>query len=222
MTHDLSPEDLRRRLDANYRLQRHVYDLTRRYYLLGRDRMLEGLHLPHRGSVLEIGCGTARNLVRAAELYPDAELFGVDLSQMMLDVAARSLAREGLRSRVRIALGDAASFDAQSLFARRTFDRVFFSYTLSMIPGWRAALTHGASMLAHGGSLHVVDFGRLDGLPQTFGAALRWWLGRYHVSPRGDLEAALAQLAHERQLRLTFAQPFRTYAALAVLAPSAA
>ncbi|MEI7861219.1 MAG: hypothetical protein WCJ21_01255, partial [Planctomycetota bacterium] len=28
-------------MDRMYRMTRHIYDITRRYYLLGRDRMLE-------------------------------------------------------------------------------------------------------------------------------------------------------------------------------------
>ncbi len=30
-------------MDGVYRYQRHVYDLTRKYYLLGRDRLIDGL-----------------------------------------------------------------------------------------------------------------------------------------------------------------------------------
>jgi S-adenosylmethionine-diacylgycerolhomoserine-N-methlytransferase len=209
------------RLDANYRLQRHVYDFTRRYYLLGRDQMLERLLPPRGGTVLEIGCGTARNLVCAAERYPDADFFGVDLSQMMLDVASRSLERAGLRGRVAVARGDATNFDPHATFGRRTFDCVFFSYSLSMIPDWRSALSHGASLLSQGGSLHVVDFGRLEGLPPAFAHTLRWWLGRYHVTPRESLERELSRLGRERRMVLEFGQPFRTYASLALLAPTA-
>ncbi len=210
-------EALQLRLDNNYRLQRHVYDLTRRYYLLGRDQMLERLLPPRNGTILEIGCGTGRNLARAAQLYPGAELFGVDLSSVMLEVAEQTLAREGLRGRVVAAHGDARNFDAQALFGRRAFDRVFFSYSLSMVPDWRTALAHGASMLSHGGSLHVVDFGRLDGLPATFAVPLKWWLRQFHVMPRDDLETEMQRLAGERRMTLVFEQPFRTYAALASL-----
>ncbi|MEP4422552.1 MAG: methyltransferase domain-containing protein, partial [Nitratireductor sp.] len=67
-------------MDANYRFQRHVYDLTRKYYLLGRDRLVDALQVPAGGSVLELGCGTGRNLVRVARRYPHARLFGLDIS----------------------------------------------------------------------------------------------------------------------------------------------
>ena len=64
------PAEATRRMNRMYRWQRHIYDGTRRYYLLGRDRMIAGLQPVAGASVLEIGCGTGRNLVLAARLYP--------------------------------------------------------------------------------------------------------------------------------------------------------
>ena len=128
-----------RHLDGIYRHQRFIYDLTREYYLLGRDRLIAELAPPPAGSVLEIGCGTARNLIKAAALYPSARLYGVDLSSLMLRSAAGSVARCGLAHRVRLGFGDATSFDAQELFAVAAFDRIFMSYTLSMMPDWQGA-----------------------------------------------------------------------------------
>ena len=50
-------------MDRVYRSQSGIYDLSRKYYLLGRDQLIEALEPPAGGRVLEIGCGTARNLV---------------------------------------------------------------------------------------------------------------------------------------------------------------
>ena len=74
-------------MDRLYRRQRHLYDFTRKYYLLGRDRMIQRLSPPAGSRVLEIGCGTARNLVVAAHAYPDVHFFGIDISTEMLDTA---------------------------------------------------------------------------------------------------------------------------------------
>ena len=67
-------------MDRVYRHQRHIYDASRKYYLLGRDPMIAGLNPPPGASVLEIGCGTGRNLVKAARRYKNASFYGIDIS----------------------------------------------------------------------------------------------------------------------------------------------
>jgi S-adenosylmethionine-diacylgycerolhomoserine-N-methlytransferase len=74
------PVEVTRRMNRMYRRQRHIYNATRRYYLLGRDRLIVGLRPEGGASVLEIGCGTGRNLVLAARLHPKARFFGIDVS----------------------------------------------------------------------------------------------------------------------------------------------
>ena len=124
------------------------------------------------GSVLEGGCGTARNLIKAAGPYPRARLYGVDLSSMMLHSASASVARRGLQHRIDLQYGDATSFDARAIFGVAMFDRIFMSYALSMMPAWQLALHHALSLLAPHGSLHVVDFGSCERLPVAFKRAL--------------------------------------------------
>jgi S-adenosylmethionine-diacylgycerolhomoserine-N-methlytransferase len=180
-------------MDRVYRRQRHIYDLTRKNFLLGRDRLIAALDPPPGGSVLEIGCGTGRNLIAAARSRPDASYFGIDISHEMLATARGNLGRAGLTRGIRLARADAANFDANSLFARATFDRVFFSYSLSMIPPWREALKRAEEHVAPGGRLHIVDFGQQERLPAWWRAVLFAWIGRFHVTPRADLEAALGE-----------------------------
>ena len=80
-----------RDMNRIYRYQRHIYDLTRRCFLLGRDRLLDELAPPKGGSVLEVGCGTGRNLIQAARRYPDATFYGFDVSDQMLATAASAI-----------------------------------------------------------------------------------------------------------------------------------
>lgn len=217
MAYEAADEALAARLDRNYRAQRHVYDLTRKYYLLGRDRLIETLQPPPGGHVLELGSGTARNLIAIARCYPTAHLYGIDLSTMMLEEAARSLRRSGLAARIRLAHGDATSCDAGALLGRTTFDRIVLSYAVSMIPPWEAALDHACGLLAPGGSLHIVDFGRGEGLPGLANRVLRAWLAGFHVTPRDGLETVLGHLAARHGLDLACAQTHRGYAVSAVL-----
>ncbi len=185
------------RMDAVYATQRHFYDLTRKYYLLGRDALIRDLAPPPGGTVLEIGCGTARNLIAAARRWPDARLHGLDISEAMLATARAKVAAAGLSDRITLARGDAADFDPVTLFGMAGFDRVFQSYTLSMIPDWQGAIRQGAAVVAPGGSLAIVDFGQQERLPALWRRALFAWLGKFHVSPRRELPAVLKSVARE-------------------------
>jgi len=209
--------DAAHEMDAIYRVQRHIYDASRKYYLLGRDSVLDGLDPPPGGTVLEIGCGTARNLVLAARRYPAARFYGVDVSSAMLETAAASVAKAGLSDRVTLRQGDASRLDPQALFGIATFDRVFVSYALSMIPPWQEALACAARAVAPGGSLHIVDFGEQRRLPRAFRAGLRVWLSKFSVYPRAELEPELERLAGDLHAKLWFSRPFRDYACRAVL-----
>ncbi len=203
-------------MDRMYRNQRHIYDLSRKYYLIGRDETIARLAPRSGDSVLEIGCGTGRNLIRAAGAYPDARFFGLDISREMLDTAETAIRRAGLADRIAVAQGDATAFDPAARFGRADFERVMISYALSMIPPWREALAHALDVVAPGGSLHIVDFGDCAGLPGPFKAALRRWLAAFDVTPRDDLGETLAALAAARGL-VSSAQGWRRgYATLAV------
>lgn len=204
-------------MDRIYRRQRHIYDFTRKFFLIGRDALIGALQPPAGGTVLEIACGTGRNLIRAARRYPETRFFGLDVSEEMLATARANIAAAGLSGRIALACGDATAFDPSALFGVATFDRVFVSYALSMIPDWRGAVAEAAARVAPGGTLHVVDFGDQGALPDFFGSALRAWLARFEVTPRLSLETSLQTLATSRGLRLDFCPLHRRYAFLAAL-----
>lgn len=200
-----------------YRRQHHIYDLTRKHYLLGRDRLIAELRPKPDHAVLEIGCGTGRNLVVAAKRYPATRFFGIDVSTVMLTRAIDSLGRAGLSGNVRVAHGDAAAFDPDRLFGRREFDRIFISYSISMIPDWTGTIDHATALLAPGGELHIVDFGAQSRLPSLFRRMLRRWLRTFHVTPRDGLERLLSSCARRTGATLTIERPYRDYAQYAVL-----
>ncbi|MGN6375981.1 MAG: SAM-dependent methyltransferase [Sphingomonas sp.] len=196
-------------MDAMYRGQRHIYDLTRKYYLLGRDALIRDLAPPDGGTVLEIGCGTGRNLIAAARAWPGARCYGLDISIEMLATARRSVERAQLADRIRFARGDATGFDPAALFGVARFDRVFLSYTLSMIPGWEAAITQAAAIASR---VHIVDFGQQERLPPPFRRALFAWLARFHVTPRATLHEAARKVAADHEVPVATASLHRGYA----------
>jgi S-adenosylmethionine-diacylgycerolhomoserine-N-methlytransferase len=201
-------------MDRVYRHQRHVYDLTRKHYLLGRDHLIARLDVPAGGHVLELGCGTGRNLIAAARRYPQARFVGVDISGAMLATARRNVAAAGQGGRIVLAQGDATRVDPAVIGLQR-FERVFFSYSLSMIPPWRQALAHGAALVAPGGRLSLVDFGQQDGLPRWFRALLFAWLRKFHVRPPSDLADAVVQTAVDLGAPFRVVDLYRGYACYA-------
>jgi S-adenosylmethionine-diacylgycerolhomoserine-N-methlytransferase len=177
-------------MDQVYRHQRHFYDFTRKYYLFGRDRLIARLDLKPNASLVEVGCGTARNLIAIARRYPDARLYGLDASAAMLETARAAVHRAGLDHRITLAAGLAEDL-SPTQFGVESFENVLFSYSLSMIPDWRAALAAGYAALSPDGRLHVVDFGDLTGLGGLAERVMRAWLKLFHVTPRVEFLAAL-------------------------------
>lgn len=181
------------RMDRMYRTQRHIYDATRKYYLFGRDTLIEDLKVASGDRVLEVGCGTGRNLALIAKRYPRAKLYGLDISAEMLISAQKALAG----SEATLKTADATDFNAGA-FGVEGFDRVVISYALSMIPDWEKAIDRALDALAPGGALHIADFGQQEGLPPIARRLLAAWLTRFHVTPRAQLMAVVAAKAQAR------------------------
>jgi S-adenosylmethionine-diacylgycerolhomoserine-N-methlytransferase len=176
-------------MDKVYRHQRHIYDLTRKYYLLGRDRLVREMEVKPGQSVVEIGCGTARNLIAIARAYPGAKLYGLDASAEMLVTASEQVTRAGLKDRIVLKHAYAEDMNPALFGCDAPFDHAVFSYSLSMIPDWRGALKAAAASMKETGIIHAVDFGDLKSWP-LFGKLLRAWLRLFHVLPREELLAA--------------------------------
>jgi SAM-dependent methyltransferase len=69
--------------------------------------------LPEKGVLLDLGCGSGRQLVRLALGRPDVRIIGLDLSGPMLDAGRRLLLREGLTDRVELRAGDLTNLDGE-------------------------------------------------------------------------------------------------------------
>ncbi len=175
-------------MDKVYRRTRHVYDLSRKYFLFGRDRLIRKLDLQPGETLCEVGCGTARNLVQIARRYPGARLCGFDASSEMLETAAKNLSRAGLDG-IPLTQAYAEDFEPSADLPHGfgVIDHFVFSFCLTMIPDWRAALDRAWRLLPEGGSLSMVDFADLSAWPAFARRGFFAFLAAFHVTPSADI-----------------------------------
>lgn len=176
-------------LKRYYRLHAPLYDLTRWAFLFGRRRLCAEIARRQPQRVLEIGCGTGRNLKQLAVLLPNARLTGADLSAHMLDRARQRLA--GLGERLSLWEGDFARMPAGE-----RHDVVLLSYVLTMThPRTEALLAAAWQRVAPGGVLAIVDFHDTPLKP------FRQWMAVNHVRLQGELPAYVRNLGGEVELK---------------------
>jgi len=203
-------------MDRMYRYQRHFYDLTRKYYLLGRDKLVQDMVVAPHEHILEIGCGTARNLIKLAKLRPQAHLYGLDASHEMLITAQEKIKTEGLSDNIHVVQCLAEELDYQKTFGlTKQFDSVFYSYSLSMIPPWQAAVDAGIRNLKSKGTLYIVDFSDQRDLPAWFRKVLVGWLDLFGVHYQPDLLPYLQELEKQGKGKLTVESLFKHYSFIA-------
>jgi S-adenosylmethionine-diacylgycerolhomoserine-N-methlytransferase len=136
-----------------YRFHARIYDFTRWTFLRGREELIhQAAARCYPNDILEVGCGTGKNLLHLGRLFPEAQLWGLDLSPHMLARTRRKL--RGLRQRITLVQ---AAYD-QPLAPGR-YGLVVFSYALSMFnPGWETAILTARRDLSPGSLIAVVDF----------------------------------------------------------------
>lgn len=171
-------------LASYYRWHAGIYDLTRWAFLFGRSKLIRStaqqITMPQR--ILEIGCGTGKNLVELAERFPKAQIMGLDLSRDMLDRARVKVKSYGTRVGLLHRRYDAP------VAMNQKFDLIVLSYSLSMInPGFEEVLRICREDLSERGLVAVVDF------HQSRWAWFRRWMGVNHVRMEGQVLHELRQ-----------------------------
>ncbi len=178
------------RLESFYSRQAAGYDAFRARLLHGRQELYEALPAPAGGLWLELGGGTGENLERLGlRLNNLRKAYVVDLAPSLLGVARQRIARHGWKN-VSTVEADVTQF----VPADGPADAATFSYSLTMIPDWFAAVDRAIELLRPGGHLGVVDFyvarkhpgegrSRHGSLSRTLWP---WWFAHDNVFPSAD------------------------------------
>lgn len=117
-----------------------------------RGRAVSRLELKPGSSVLEVGCGTGRNLVHLVRAVgAEGHVYGVDLSEGMLD-AARELCAKAHWNNVTLIHAEATDYALPE-----TVDGVIFSLSYAVIPKHLEALKRAWEQLRPGGYVVIMD-----------------------------------------------------------------
>ncbi|MEQ9308881.1 MAG: class I SAM-dependent methyltransferase [Balneolaceae bacterium] len=155
-------------IKSYYKLHSNFYDLTRWAFLFGRNSLPKYFpKLEKRARILDLGCGTGKQLVTLRSRYPEAELIGIDLSEEML-AKARSKLDKSIQLKNEIYSGKS--------FKKNSFDLVVASYSLTMFTDIEVTIQAIKTHLKPSGILLVVDF---DSTPFSW---FRKWMKKNHVS----------------------------------------
>ncbi len=142
------------RMESFYAGQAEAYDDFRRRLLQGREELWQALDVPDDGVWVDMGGGTGANLdYFGPKIERLRKVYVVDLSPSLLKVAQKRMDDRGW-SNAKAVEADATAYQPPE----GGVDVVTFSYSLTMIPDWFAAVDNALKMLKPGGRIGVVDF----------------------------------------------------------------
>lgn len=142
------------RMESFYAGQAGDYDGFRKRLLSGREDLFAAIDVPEDGVWVDMGGGTGSNLELLGERIERLrKVYVVDLSSSLLKQVRHRANQRGWHQ-VEAVEADATTFSPPEGSA----DLVTFSYSLTMIPDWFAAVQHAQQILRPDGQIGVVDF----------------------------------------------------------------
>ena len=142
------------RLENFYSGQAEAYDDFRKRLLKGREELWKKIGSRPGATWVDMGGGTGANLeFFGPDIQQLKKVYVVDLAGSLLKVAQQR-AEKNQWANVQTVEADATRWQPSD----GPVDVVTFSYSLTMIPDWFAAIDNALQMLKPGGLIGVVDF----------------------------------------------------------------
>lgn len=157
-----------------YRKYAKNYDTAEIFYrLLGckipkyRKMTVDALELSKGDTVVELGCGTGSNFALVLDkIGPEGKLFGVDITDKMLDQARKKIKENGWKN-VELVLCDIAEYKFPE-----ALDGIFSTGALSYSPQYDKIIKTAHEALKPGKKFVLLDFKKSEGSARIFGPIL--------------------------------------------------
>ena len=141
----------------------HRYDFLNRFLSLGIDKgwrkkaiNILGQHKPKK--ILDVATGTADFALATLRLNPE-EVVGVDISEGMLDIGRKKIAKKGIE-KIQLELGGSENLQ----FDDDSFDAVIVAFGVRNFENLEKGLTEINRVLRSGGLIMVLEFSKPKGL----------------------------------------------------------
>lgn len=156
-----------------------------------RRRAVEKLGLKRGDKILEVACGSGRNLPYLVEAVgKDGFVLGFDYSQEMLD-AAKQLCGKSNWNNVQLMQGDAARLEID----RDNFDGVLSVLGISAIPDWEKAIERCFNVIRPGGKFVVCDARLFSGFLKFLNPLIKTIYSRFAAwEPSKDIPKKMKEI----------------------------
>lgn len=145
-----------------------VYDLVLEFTMPERKiktALINGMRIQTNDRILDFGCGSLTLSIMAAQAYPHAIFYGLDIDDKILSIAERKMKSAGASVKIQ-------HYDGGRLpYPDNYFDRVMSSlvfHHLTLRQKYKA-LEEIYRILKPSGEVHIADFGQPSGALQRLG-----------------------------------------------------
>ena len=150
----------------NHILSLNVDKSWRRKAVRRLKKAIEGVVTP---VILDVACGTADSTVQIAKKIENAKVYGIDISENMLEIGIDKVKKMNLNDRISFSLSSAESIDFQD----NTFDAVLVAFGVRNFSDRRQGLNEILRVLKPDGTLMVLELSE----PQS--VIVRWIYNLY-------------------------------------------
>jgi demethylmenaquinone methyltransferase/2-methoxy-6-polyprenyl-1,4-benzoquinol methylase len=119
--------------------------------------------------ILDVACGTADSTIKIAEKIENAKVYGVDISEKMLEIGKEKVENKGLNDRISFSISRAESLDFQD----DTFDAVTVAFGVRNFSDREKGLKEILRVLKPNGTMIVLELSE----PQN--VIVRWFYNLY-------------------------------------------